>query len=244
MNDVAALGVPESLRMSDALEVELVTLRRARDAADRAGSLLGAVNAPLGPAGVVLVAGTGGLQGSTSTGTRFAPTVYRLRDHTRLGPSTFDRRLAGTSLAFRDLVRSVLDRLTADATSLNAMAADAEALRTADAVDGRTPCVVLFVPEAGDGARDPALVEVCAAYREGRRRISAALGMLERRVELQRLREERPELLSWWRRRAARKELAREVAVQRRLLHAAFDELSELDPVDIAGTAILDGTVF
>jgi hypothetical protein len=100
---------------------------------------------------------------------------------------------------------------------------------------------VLVVPSAPTVDGDPALAEVCDAYHEGRRRLGRALATLERRVELQRHREAEPELLTWWRRRGARKELARESAVQRRLLHAAFDELSELDPVD--GTGLVDAHV-
>lgn len=235
MNEVWALGVPESLRMTAALEVELAVRRRAREAADHAERVLAAVNSPDGRPGVVLVAGTGPLQGSSSTGPRFARTVYRYRDHTRLAPTLLDGDLTGTSAVFQQLVRGVLEGLIAQAVALNVMVGDAEAFRTLEVLDGRRPCVVLFVPDPSEVSGDPALTEVCAAYHEGRGRIAAALEMLRRRTELQRLREEHPELLSWWGRRAARKELAREAAVQRRLLHAAFDELSELDPVDISG---------
>ena len=235
MNEVSVLGVPESLRMTAALEVELVVRRRAREAAEQAERILATVNQPDGRTGAVLVAGTGPLQGSNSTGPRFARTVYRYRDHTRLTHTLLDGELAGTSAGFQELVRCVLDGLIAQAVALNVMAADAEAFRTQDDLDGRQSCVVLFVADASEVSGDPALAEVCAAYHEGRCRIAAALEMLRRRIELQRLREEHPELLSWWRRRAARKELAREAAVQRRFLHAAFDELSELDPVDISG---------
>jgi hypothetical protein len=235
MNEVSVLGVPESLRMTAAQEVELVVRRRAREAAEQAERVLAAVNSPDGRPGAVLVAGTGPLHGSAATGPRFSRTVYHYRDHTRLTPTLLDGDLAGTAAGFQELVRCVLDRLTTQAVALNVMAADAEALWTQDELDGRRPCVVLFVPDPSEVSGDAALAEVCAAYHEGRGRIATALDMLRRRIELQRLREEHPALLSWWSRRAARKELAREAAVQRRLLHAAFDELSELDPVDISG---------
>jgi hypothetical protein len=68
MNEVSVLGVPESLRMTAALEVELVVRRRAREAAEQAERVLAAVNSPDGRPGAVLVAGTGPLQGSTATG--------------------------------------------------------------------------------------------------------------------------------------------------------------------------------